>query len=294
MLKKNKVLAISGGIDSMVMLDWFCHDKNYINDEIIVAHFDHGTRESAIEDANFVERRCRDYGVKFAKGSGNLGENVSEDDARKARYGFLRKLAGEYNADIYTAHHLNDLRESIIINLLRGTGWRGLAVLNAPDIKRPFLDKASAPEKFRHLVPMTKKMVYIHAANNKIVFREDPTNSSDEYLRNRLRRQLNGTEVDNTFYELWKSQKEICNEVDLLLDQLTPESGSEWNRNWFKELDEPVALEILRTGLMKKNIKVTRPQLSNLLSAIKTYAPGKYFNLPNDVLLKIQKEIFVL
>lgn len=294
MTKQKAILAVSGGIDSMVMLDWFCHDVENINYDIIVAHFDHGTRESSKEDAEFVRKKCEIYKVDFASERANLGEHVSEEAARKSRYDFLHRLAKLHNADVYTAHHLNDLVESIAINLLRGTGWRGLAVFGANNIHRPFLENEYAPSEFRDMVPMTKTKIYKYAAAKKITYREDPTNSSDVFLRNRLRHRMNNFPEMTDFYKLWKKQQAIKSEIDILGESLLHINNDVWERKWFRVLDDQSALELLRIAIERKGIRVTRPQVYNFLGAIRTYAPGKFFNLPGDHLVKIQRDIFIL
>ena len=120
-----KVLAVSGGVDSMVMLDFACH--RYSVDEIVVAHFDHGIRAHSIEDAEFVGKVASEYGVEFRMEKVALGEGASEAAAREQRYAFLEKVANEAGGEIWTAHHLDDLVETVAINLLRGTGWIGRA-----------------------------------------------------------------------------------------------------------------------------------------------------------------------
>ena len=88
---------------------------------LIVAHFDHGIRQNSADDYNFVEREAKKLGLKFIGTHAKLGVNCSEDKARMARYEFLRTCARNNNAKIYTAHHSDDIVESIIINILRGT-----------------------------------------------------------------------------------------------------------------------------------------------------------------------------
>lgn len=328
-----KILAISGGVDSMVMLDMlqenfndigyspgdiicmedancdrvkkvaFAYgyssgdifiDKHYSSYDIIIAHFDHGTRLSSADDADFVERVAIRRDLLFIEGYAKLGGNVSEDAARNARYRFLREVAYENNAEIYTAHHLDDLVESIAINLLRGTGWRGLAVLDTPGIRRPFLEPELLPKKMQNLAPLDKKAIYEYAAEHEIIFRQDPTNSEDHYLRNRLRKKLSDFKNKKEIYELWRKQKRLKAEIDELVQELLPKNGEPWQRSWFGDLDENVALELLRAGLLRAGISATRPQILNFYHAILEYPPGKYFNLPNDKLVKLNKAEFYL
>lgn len=283
-----KIVAVSGGIDSMVLLDLMI--KKFGKENLLVAHFDHGTRPSSLDDCNFVANFCEKNQIEFIYKRANLGANVSEEKARKARYDFLFKLAKEKNSTIYTAHHLDDLAESVAINFLRGTGWRGLAPLNAKNIHRPFLD----PEIFNE-APYDKKSIYIYAGKNEIIYREDPTNSSENYLRNRLRPLVKNLSDKNKkdLFGLWQRQKEIKREIEEILLEILPEDNFYW-RSWFSEMDDETAGEILRAALEKQNVFVTYPQLYNFLAAVRTYAPAKSFNLPNGKLVKFSKSGFSL
>lgn len=287
-----KVLAVSGGVDSMVLLDLFKNDP-----DILVAHFNHGTRKSADDDEEFVRKKCEELNVAFTAGHAKLGENTSEEAAREARYKFLfslrddikKRVPGE-EVLIYTAHHLDDLVESIFINLSRGTGWRGLTPFNMPGTFRPFLSGDV-------LLPESKGDILTYAARHKISFREDPTNSSEKYLRNRIRWAIKimdpGVRFDlnQTMKEMYFSQQKIRTEIEEILESLMPKDGV-FERAWFKVLDNKTAIEFLRFALEKNNIKLTGPQLNDFLSAIRTYSPEKKFNLPEDRLITIHKNYF--
>lgn len=298
----------------MVMLDIFCRDK------VLVAHFNHGTRPSADDDAKFVQKVIVDkYRLAGMFQAAQLGETVSEEAARHARYDFLRYVVrtctntgGEVilspvipraktlsgypvpKPEIYTAHHLDDLVESIAINLLRGTGWRGLAVLDTPGIHRPFLEPELLPENLRTFAPFDKKSIYKYAAEHQVAFRQDPTNNDSYYLRNRLRSKLANLPGKMELYHLWQNQKKLKTEIDNLVQELLPERNTPWQRSWFQNLDQNTALELLRAGAMRAGISATRPQLENFRQAILTYQPGKAFNLPENNLIKFTKTTFYL
>ncbi len=327
------ILAISGGIDSMVMLDvmgsywrkavidqWEELEKfGTARARIVAATYDHGTRPSAEDDVRFVQRVCmEDFDLACFAGQDELGEKVAEEVARGHRYEFLREIAKQLDDPkrfmsrnpyqkkpksppmipgptvIYTAHHLDDLVETVAINLLRGTGWRGLAVLDAPDVRRPFLEAELMPEPLRGLVPFDKKTILEYAARFGVHFRQDPTNNEDNYLRNRVREKLKDFDKKQEIYDLWQKQKKLKAEIDEIVAELLPGSGEAWQRKWFEDLDEKVALEILRAGTLRAGISATRPQLENFRQAILTYAPGKSFNLPGDKLVKFTKSEFYL
>lgn len=270
-----KVLAVSGGIDSVVMLHMFHEDP-----DVIVVHFNHGIRPNSGDDALFVQRLAETYGLPFFVKHAKLGKNCSEETARKARYDFLKQIAKEQNGQIYTAHHRDDLIETVAINYLRGTGWRGLAPLNNKDIVRPLLG-------------MTKKDIYRYATLHGLSFRQDQTNTEDAYLRNRVRAKLqeSSEESKNKLAELAMRQRELADEIDKTLEAL------KLNVNLPRELfaeEDSVAAEILRHYLGKCNIQLTRPQLSRALSAVHSFQAGKMYSLDKNHFIKINKYYFCI
>ncbi len=290
------ILAVSGGIDSMVMLNLFLQASHYNKSDIIVAHFNHGTRKSAQDDADFVAQTAKRCGLKYVTETSSLGERVAEEVARKARYTFLNRIGNANQpAIICTAHHLDDLIESVAINFLRGTGWRGLAVLGMNSVRRPFLEPAML-HKLNLTQPLTKKDILRYAAENKIIFREDPTNNSENYLRNRIRpkvRSLSDTQKKQ-LYQLWLEQRRLREQIEDNITTLIPAKNTVWERAWFRDIDDAAALEILRSGALNANIPATKPQLLDFLQAIRTYSSGKAFNLPQDHLIKFSKTRFYL
>lgn len=287
-----KILAVSGGVDSMVMLDIFV--QKFPTDEFVVATFDHGTRETSTEDVKFVERVCRERGVECVVGKAQLGARASEELARKARYDFLRRVAFEHRGEIYTAHHLDDLVESIAINFLRGTGFRGLAPLSSIGIRRPFLDGFFEPADFGVLV-FDRRAVLRYAAEHEVRFRQDPTNSSDAFLRNRVRERTFDLPLETKLeiFRLWQSQREIVRETDEIVEAVVPEDLHFW-RDDFRTIDRKAGLEILRGGLGRAGISATGPQMNDFYDAILSYSPGKSFNLPSDRLVRLNKKDFML
>lgn len=295
------ILAVSGGVDSMVLLDMVCRTEKIAMKDLVVAHFDHGIRENSHEDAEFVQKKAAEYGVTFREERVELGEGASEAEARGKRYDFLGRLAEELDdgrgVEIWTAHHLDDLVETAIINLLRGTGWRGLSALDTRGIRRPFLETELFYE------PMDKAAIFEYAAKRRLEYREDPSNSWDEYLRNRIRHQMNNSPLDFEqklrVWQLWQKQKALRQEVDPIVNGVLPATGEEWERKWFRELDgdrldRNLSLELLRAGTIRAGISATRPQLENFRQAIIDYLPGKSFNLPGDRLVKFTKNNFQL
>jgi len=248
------VVAVSGGIDSVALLDML---SKTTDNEIIVAHFDHGIRNDSAEDAVFVETLASHYGFAFETKRVALGPNASEEKARDERYGFLRGVAERVGGRIVTAHHADDVVETIAINFHRGTGWRGLAVLDS-DIFRPLL----------HL---SKGELLEYARKHGLEWREDSTNASDAYLRNRLRKNTRTLEL-GTKRELLALRSQQVESKRLIEAEVLAlvGPGPMYSRYFFAHIPVTVAVECLRavTGA-----RLTRPQLERLLLAIKTAQP---------------------
>jgi tRNA(Ile)-lysidine synthase len=172
-------LAVSGGIDSMVLLELAA--KVFTADRLIAATFDHGTGRAASAAAALVAQRAAALGVSCVAGRRarrGEGANCSEAALRDARWEFLRTMAGEWNAAVATAHSRDDQLETVLMRVLRGAGARGLAGLYA-----------SSPT-VRPLLEFTRAQIAAYAASHRVPWREDPSNASRRYLRNRVRHDL--------------------------------------------------------------------------------------------------------
>lgn len=272
------VVAVSGGVDSVVLLDMLASEGGH---ELTVAHFDHGIREDSAADARFVAGLAKKYALPFETRREELGKNASEELARDRRYAFLRDVATARSARLVTAHHLDDLVETVAINLHRGTGWRGLAVLGSPDVERPLLH-------------MTKHEVYEYALAHALEWVEDETNVTDDYLRNRLRRRLRLSVTSKRLIaDLRDTQVELRSEIDIEASRFLTEKVAR-NRYFFTMLDEPAALELLRAIVLQENRSLTRPQLGRLWLAIKTARPGTVLEAGGDIRVRFTAGEFIV
>jgi tRNA(Ile)-lysidine synthase len=173
--ERRVVLAVSGGRDSMVLLDAVasrCADA-----VAAVATFDHGTGPAARAAAALVAEQCARLHLPCVVGRGEPGMRT-EAAWREARMRFLRAVASGHAAAIATAHTRDDQVETVLIRVLRGAGTRGLAGL--------YTDSAI----LRPLIEVSRETVARYASVRGIPFRDDPTNLSRRHLRNRLRLDL--------------------------------------------------------------------------------------------------------
>lgn len=167
------IVAVSGGVDSVVLLDVLVQAAEH---EIVVVHVNHGIRADSSVDEKLVRSLAEKHSLQCEVVRLSLGKGVSEETARDARHAALRHALEKFAADkIVTAHHEDDLLETMCINILRGTGWRGLCSLrNTDEYERPLL----AWSKFK---------VVTYALEQNLEWHEDSTNDDMRYLRNFLR-----------------------------------------------------------------------------------------------------------
>lgn len=176
----NYVIGVSGGVDSVALLAMVLRGEIVLPEceQVIVAHVDHGIREESANDAVFVQNLAAQYNLTFELGQAKLGPNASEDQARTVRYKFLRSCCKKYNAPLVLAHHRDDRLETMIINLIRGTSWRGLVSLR------------STASTLRPLLTKSKNDLVTYAQAHHLTWVEDVTNTDQMYLRNYIRHTL--------------------------------------------------------------------------------------------------------
>jgi tRNA(Ile)-lysidine synthase len=180
---KKLLLAVSGGLDSMVLMHLF-QELNY---SIGIAHCNFQLRaKESDEDENFVKLQAEKLQIpifstrfeteKFA----NDNKLSIQLAARKLRYDWFYQLLEEENYDyLLTAHHLDDQLETFLINLSRGTGIEGLTGIPATN------DKIMRP-----LLPFSREEILAFAEENSLSWREDSSNASTKYLRNKIRHEV--------------------------------------------------------------------------------------------------------
>lgn len=278
------VVAVSGGVDSMALLH-LLWQKSQRRDEgwhLTVAHFDHGIRPDSAEDRQLVKDTAESYDLPFVYDEGHLGPEASEDSARRARYAFLRRVRQASGAQaIITAHHQDDLLETAIHNLLRGTGRKGLTALsNGPDIIRP-------------LLAYPKQAMIDYANEHQLQWREDSTNQDETYARNYIRHQLMprfNPESRQRLLEIIYRLQDVNRELDLvLINQLHLQStAGTIDRRWFNQLPHNVAREVMATWLRAHGQRTfDRKLLERLAVQAKVAAPGTSYPLPRDHYLRI-------
>ena len=180
------VLGLSGGADSVALLDALVSLAGRHRFRVVVAHLDHGLRPESREDAAFCGRLCERLGVPLHTAEADVSARARrergglEQAARRERYRFLRRVRAETGAAmIVVAHNRDDQAETLLMRLLRGAGATGLGGM------RPRVGRVLRP-----LLEVSREEVLAHLRHRGLGWREDPTNADLRYLRNRVRHEL--------------------------------------------------------------------------------------------------------
>lgn len=265
----------------MVLLDLLRQKRRL---ELVVAHFEHGIRHDSDEDRKLVQRMAKHYDLPFVYARGHLGANASEALAREARYAFLEKVRQEQGARaVITAHHQDDMLETAVINLLRGTGRRGLSSLRT----REYL--------IRPMLEYSKQDVRTYAEEHDLVWAEDSTNADDRYLRNYVRHNVLARFPTTGRVSLLgriKRAGKINDEIDELLNKELKQqpADNELSRSWYLQLPYAVASEMMAAWLRRNGIhQFDRRTIDRLVVAAKTANPGKMADVNAQLVVQFTK-----
>ena len=192
--------AVSGGRDSMCLLHYLHTLSRRMDFRVAAGHLNHGMRPTAQRDEDLVRQFCEERGIPLYVGYERVYDRARdwdlgvEETGRRLRYEFLGRTADQIGAGrIATAHHMGDQAETVLLNLLRGTGTEGLGGI--PPVRGRLI---------RPLLNTSRAEIEAYVAENGIAYAEDETNTDLSYARNRLRlvvwpelKKINGAAAEN-------------------------------------------------------------------------------------------------
>lgn len=272
------LIAVSGGVDSVVLLHLILRLPPDLRPRMTVAHYNHRLRGNDSEqDAAFVKDLCARWEIPFHYGEAPSWTSFSnvEARARSLRYDFLKSAAhGLGLAKILLAHHADDQAENFLIRWLQGAGLRGLAGMTAcrqdEGEKRTFV---------RPLLRISRREIETYAREQGLPFRIDATNESPDFLRNRVRILLRDLKKENDRLP----ETAALNALFLQADQsyLEKEVGAVFERE--AELgSETVQLPLPVYRTLEKAIQY------RLLQKMSRQLIGAGYALPGDCILRIE------
>jgi tRNA(Ile)-lysidine synthase len=175
------LVAVSGGIDSVALLDLLHGFSRELGLNLVVVHADHGIQAVSRSVGQSVQQLAAKYGLPFELGELRLGPETTETEARRARYSWLRDLKDRRGAKyIVTAHHQDDQVETIVLRALRGSAPAGLAGIRAN----------SRGGLVRPLLPFSRRELAEHVASRGLPVHDDPANRDPRHLRSWIRTTL--------------------------------------------------------------------------------------------------------
>ena len=271
--KEVLILAVSGGVDSVVLLDVCLRLKK--KNKLVVAHLNHSLRgKDSDQDQKFVKNLAKKYKLKFEtkkvdvkkirrQEKGNL-----EEVARNERYKFLAKVAKKHKTSrIITAHHADDQVETVLLNNLRGAGPQGLSGMG---FKSPMLHVTCSISLIRPLLNIWRKEILKYQKEKNLPFCEDKSNYNIKITRNYLRLKTIPflEKQDKQFKKkIWRESRKI---KDLSLS-LKPRIDRIYKRVKEKESKNAIFLNLSMLNQLGNNLKaeVLREAIASVLGDLK-------------------------
>lgn len=243
------IVALSGGADSVSLLNGLFSLKDKYNLTIMAAHVNHNLRgEEALRDESFVKNLCKENNIELFLKSVDIKQLSKEQKistelcGRNVRYDFFKDLHNKYNCKIATAHTASDNAETLIFNLVRGTGLKGMCGILP---KREYI--------IRPLIYITREQVENYCNENNLKFVTDSTNLTTDYTRNKIRHNIipQFKKLNPSFQETAVKNSrnfiEISNCISALADEAIAKAKTEkgYNTEYLNKLDIAVKKTVL-------------------------------------------------
>lgn len=293
------VVAVSGGVDSMVLLDLLRHLPPQSRPLLSVAHFNHQLREASEKEAQLVRHFCSKHNLPLVVKEWPVAAHPStgiEEAARNARYEFLAEVLAQEEANaVVTAHHQGDQAETILMRLVRGSSLQGVTGI-AP------VREFSGKQLIRPLLPFSKTALYTYAKKQFLPYMEDLSNQDPAFARNRIRRNvMPELEKINLKTEAHLAEFAVELKESLAIVELTVSHAAEelvqlekeavvWSRSDFlnmeSALQSPVLEKILNMRL--QSVAFKRAQLKEIIHWLEAAGPNSDISLPENWLLSLR------
>lgn len=286
------IIGLSGGADSMCLLNIVLSLPKKVN--VICAHINHNIRQESFQEMEFLKEYCHNKNVLiettiFPKKSST--SNFNELELREMRYQYFEELVTKYKASyLFTAHHGDDLVETILMRISRGSNLKGYSGFQVETPKKNY-------KIIKPLIYTTKEMITEYNHENNIPFVTDKTNEEDKYTRNRYRHHILPflkKENSNIHLKYLKFSRELIkyyNYVDKIVNTELNKRyhNKKLNIENFSNLDELIQTKIIEKILddnYEKNLYLVNDRhIDLILDLIKSNRPNIEINLPDNLLI---------
>ena len=282
------VVATSGGPDSMALLYLVNTLKEELKLNIICAHVNHKLRKESDEEEIMVKNFCEKNNIIYKLLTiDSYNDDNFHNDARIQRYQFFERIVKECKAKhLLTAHHGDDLTETILMRITRGSSLKGYAGFRFKTDKENYTI-------LRPLINYTKDQILEFVHQNKIPYAIDKSNEKDVYTRNRFRKYIlkplknEDKNVHDKFYKFSKTLEMYDNYVSKETDKIYKEvyQNNVLNIEKLKKQDELIRIRILEK-ILESNYQddlmlITDKHINNLINLLYSEKPNQKINLPN-------------
>lgn len=294
LLKDNEyvVIALSGGPDSMALLHLLLKLRNNKNINIVCAHVNHNLRKESENEKQFVEDYCKNNNLIFEYMKIDSYKNgFNESEARKKRYDFFDRIVYKYNSKyLFTAHHGDDLIETILMRIGRGSNLKGYSGFGIISNRKNY-------KLVKPLIYYTKDDINEYIENNNIPYVIDNSNLKNDYTRNRYRHNIlpflkkENSNVHIKYLEFSKTLEKYNNyvekEVDVLIDKIYLDNILDINK--YKKIDiliqERILNRILYSIYGDDITLITNSNVDEINKIINSVKPNLILKLPNNIIL---------
>lgn len=287
------VVGVSGGADSIALLHALFNLHEILGVTIFACHINHNLRgEESIRDENFVRDFCGRLNIPLTVFSIDVKSNTEkhesvEERARKMRYSCFEKLCGELNAKLATAHTASDNTETVFINILRGTGTKGLSGI--PPVRGNII---------RPILRCTREEIEKYCLDNNLIYVTDSSNLSDDYRRNKLRHHLIPMlkEFNPSIFDTVSRMTSAVYDDNVFMEELTSDAkkGCEEENGYsclkLSELKRPILCRVVSSILSENEIEPSALRINECIQIINE-KKGK-INLCRNKFAVVRKKIF--
>lgn len=288
------LVGVSGGADSMLLLDFFVKNKDKLNIKVKAAHIEHGIRgKSSLDDAAFVKAYCEHNNIEFHMLSIHAVSEAAaaglgvEEYSRNRRYAFFESIECD---KIATAHNLSDNIETVLFRLVRGTGLKG--VCGIPPVRGKII---------RPLIEISSDDIRKYCLNHSIAFRTDETNLSNDYSRNKIRNEILplfsalNNDYENKFAEFISDSTDDYSFIDKCADEgyHLACTDNKLKLDTLKTLDPAVLKRVLSKYFFEQGIHLDRNHLMSVLNLVnktgKVQIKGEWFAVADSKNLRLAR-----
>ncbi|WP_341266395.1 tRNA lysidine(34) synthetase TilS [Candidatus Phytoplasma fraxini] len=285
--KKNiYIVSVSGGVDSMVLLDYLYNLKY----SLVVVHFNHLKRKQSFKDKILIQQYCIFKKIPFYYFELNIDQKDFQNQARMLRKQKLKEIALKYKTFyLITAHHLDDLAETILFKISRGSSLLGYSGMQSSYLH----------DNFYFLKPflyVSKEKIISYAVQNKIPFLEDYTNNLNIYTRNKIRNKIIPffKEINNFSKNIQKFHCQMT-EMNTFIRKQTNCFLKKTEENYFDlksfvQLDNVIQKDIILCLLEQKDIYKNFDLINNIVKGLQNIQkPNITWNLPSQKWLLVKQ-----